>query len=144
MKHLWLLIILVACQQKTNEVTEIADGKNEIVNLMSQQESAWNNGDLNAFMQPYLQSEDLCFVGKSGLNKGWKTTLDNYEIVYSTKEKMGTLKFENLEFRPLGDRDYLVIGKWQLFRTADTLAGHYSLVWEYIDGKWQIIADHSS
>ncbi len=144
MKHAWLLLIFFACQNQAPKTPKIENGKSAIDELMSQQESAWNNGDLNAFMEPYLNSKDLCFVGKSGLNKGWENTLENYKKSYPTKEKMGTLVFENLEFSPLGNTHYLVIGKWQLFRNTDTLGGHYSLVWQFIDGKWKIIADHSS
>jgi len=144
MKYAWLLLVIFSCQNKNPEPQKIEDGKSAIVNLMSAQETAWNNGDLEAFMKPYWHSKDLRFVGKSGLNKGWQTTLENYKKSYPTQEKMGTLAFNNLEFSPLGNAHYLVIGKWQLFRNTDTLGGHYSLVWKYIDGKWQIIADHSS
>jgi ketosteroid isomerase-like protein len=84
------------------------------------------------------------FVGKSGLNKGWQTTLDNYKRAYPTSEKMGTLLFENKEFESLGNEHFLVIGKWNLFRTSDTLRGYYSLVWKKDQEGWKIIADHSS
>jgi hypothetical protein len=41
-------------------------------------------------------------------------------------------------------RTVLLIGKFHLTRTIGDLSGHYTLVWQKIDGKWVIICDHSS
>jgi hypothetical protein len=57
---------------------------------------------------------------------------------------MGKLQFTNLTMEMTGDSSAYVIGKWQLFRTADTLSGHYSLLWKNHNGQWLIVADHSS
>jgi ketosteroid isomerase-like protein len=146
MKKLLPLLFLLACNSPKEEikVNTFAEEKDSISKLMDQQQKAWNSGDLEEFMVPYLHSEDLRFVGSSGLNKGWQTTLDNYKKSYPTSEKMGTLLFENQEFEGLGNEHFLVIGKWNLFRTSDTLSGYYSLVWQKDEEGWKIIADHSS
>jgi hypothetical protein len=57
---------------------------------------------------------------------------------------MGKLQFTNLSMELIGDSSAYVIGKWELFRTIDTLSGHYSLLWKNRNGKWLIVADHSS
>lgn len=111
---------------------------------MDAQIESWNSGDLKGFMQAYLQTDSLVFVGKRGLTYGWNATLGNYKKSYPDQETMGTLRFDNLEYTPLGDENALVIGKWSLFRTTDTLEGSYSLNWQLVDGQWIIIADHSS
>lgn len=112
---------------------------------MSIQEMDWNSGNIPGFMQTaYVDSDSLYFVGKSGLNKGYKRTLDNYLKSYPNTDQMGKLHFSNEVFKPLGKEHFLVIGAWELQRSQDTIGGYYSLVWEWINGDWKIIADHSS
>jgi hypothetical protein len=43
----------------------------------------------------------------------------------------------------MGDEHMLVVGKWTINRTNDTLSGYYSLIWEKIDRYWKIIFDHT-
>lgn len=117
-----------------------------IADAMKAQETAWNEGRIEDFMIPYLNSDDLKFIGKSGLTKGYDRTLANYKKAYPNAAAMGKLLFENIHFERLSKGVYLVIGKWQLERTAElgNLAGYYSLIWKKRKGSWVIIADHSS
>lgn len=115
---------------------------------MSQQESAWNEGDLEGFMEAaYWKDEQLVFVGSKGATYGFDATLSNYLKSYDSREAMGTLSFELLEWRPLGSQHGFLLGKWNLERQDDLedLEGHFTLVWEQLpDSGWVIIADHSS
>ncbi len=111
---------------------------------MDAQQLAWNRGDLEGFMEGYWKSDSLRFIGKRGITFGWQPTLDNYKKSYPDTQAMGKLQFTNLTLELTGDSSAYVIGKWELFRTADTLNGHYSLLWKNIQGRWLIIADHSS
>lgn len=144
------LLAAVACDNVsvettvTNDRAEIKNWKQQIDSTMSWQEKAWNEGNLEQFMQPYLKSDELMFIGSRGLNYGWQTTLDNYKRSYPDKEAMGTLEFENVEYKSLNDESALVVGRWTLYRSTDTLSGSYSLNWQLVDGHWKIIADHSS
>lgn len=113
--------------------------------LMQEQTEAWNNGDLEAFMQTYWKSDSLMFIGKSGLTYGWQQTLDNYRRNYPNREAMGELSFDIISIEPVADdRACFVVGKWHLSREAGDLEGHYSLLWKKIDDQWVIVADHSS
>jgi hypothetical protein len=56
----------------------------------------------------------------------------------------GSLKFNNLSVDVLSDSAVFVIGKWTLFRSSDTLSGHYSLLWKKLQNNWVIVTDHSS
>ncbi len=116
----------------------------DIRKVLEDQTTCWNKGDLECFMQGYAQADDLVFVGSSGPRYGWQVTLNSYKSSYPNKEAMGTLKFDLLKFKPLGKKHYLVIGKWTLVRQNDTPTGHFSLVFEKINGAWKVIADHSS
>ncbi len=111
---------------------------------MNSQQDAWNRGDIEGFMKGYWENDSLRFIGKRGITYGWQATLDNYKKSYPGKDAMGRLQFTNLTTQLINDSSAYVIGKWELFRASDTLAGHYSLLWKNFNGQWLIVADHSS
>jgi len=115
-----------------------------ILTVMHAQEIAWNNGDLTGFMEGYWHSDSLTFIGSRGLTRGWQTTLDNYKKSYPDVAAMGKLTFTILKVEQLDRKNAFVIGKWHLKRVKDELSGHYTLLWKKVDGKWVIVADHSS
>ena len=112
---------------------------------MSEQETCWNTGDLECFMQHYWHSDSLLFIGKSGLTYGWQPTLDNYISSYPDKSAMGNLTFTN-EVKEFIDMETVqVIGQWELERDSlENLGGYYSLLWKIKKGEWVIVSDHSS
>lgn len=112
--------------------------------LLQKQTSSWNQGDLDAFMTTYWQSDSLIFIGKRDPTYGWQATLDNYKKSYPDTTAMGKLAFNILELKPLASDVYFVVGKWHLQRTIGDLEGHFSLIIKRIKGSWKIIADHSS
>lgn len=146
-----LILSMVACngtaekkEEKAVKQSRFDPDSMAICELMKAQQTAWNFGDIDAFMKSYWQSDSLQFVGKSGLKLGWNTTLANYKKSYPTKEAMGRLQFNNLHVETIDGQAAYVIGKWQLFRDADTLGGHYTLFWKKIQSKWVIVSDHTS
>ncbi|MFT4779998.1 MAG: ketosteroid isomerase-like protein [Flavobacteriales bacterium] len=148
MKPLYLLAIgllsaTIGCQEISDDLNE-KENLQTISALMQAQENAWNEGDLDRFMSSYMKSDSLSFIGSRGLSKGWQTTLDNYKKSYPNKEQMGRLQFENLQMEQLAASSAFVLGKWTLYRNADTLSGHYSLIWKKLEAEWVIVADHSS
>lgn len=112
--------------------------------LLAQQSDAWNKGDLEAFMQPYWNSDSLLFIGKSGVKHGWAVTLANYKKGYPDTAAMGKLHFDILETRILSSEYVFLVGKWHLQRTIGDIGGHFTLLFRRIKGQWKIIADHSS
>jgi ketosteroid isomerase-like protein len=115
-----------------------------ILQLLANQEKAWNEGNINQFMHGYWENDSLVFVGKNGLTFGYNNTLANYQKNYPTKTYMGQLKFTILSKHPLGKKYYQIIGKWELARTIGNLSGHYTLLLRKIKGQWKIVSDHSS
>lgn len=118
----------------------------EIRHVLDDQVAAWNRGDIPAFMEGYEQSESTTFVGIS-ITKGHAQVLASYLKRYPTREKMGTLRFSDIEIRPLG-RDYAsVIGRYHLDRGAAAggeAAGIFTLVFHKTNQGWKIILDHTS
>lgn len=117
-----------------------------ISDAMLEQEASWNKGDLNGFMKHYWNSDSLRFIGKSGVNMGWKATLENYQQSYPNGSAMGKLKFSNLSVEFIDRETVFVIGSWLLERGGEyeNLSGFYSLIWKKKNGKWVIVVDHSS
>jgi len=138
---LLIVLTMMGCQ---NDPSWTAGDENQILQIMQEQEDCWNNGDLVCFMQGYWQSDSLQFVGKSGITYGWQPTLERYQQSYPDKATMGKLEFEILSIQRISADAAYVLGKWDLERDSNSVGGHYSLLWRKLDGKWTIVADHSS
>ena len=112
--------------------------------LLDDQVKAWNQGNLESFMQGYWKNDSLMFIGKSGINWGWQKTLENYKRGYPDTTAMGKLSFDIIVMKKLSPEYFYVVGKWMLKRSIGDLSGHYNLLFRKINGSWLIIADHSS
>src|SRR5438132_1143270 len=73
------------------------DSKSAIHDLLDSQVDSWNHGDIEGFMQGYWRSDELVFESAGGQTKGWQATLEHYKQRYPTKEKMGRLRFSDLQ-----------------------------------------------
>ncbi len=132
----FLLFPLLSVSQSKDE--------QQILDLLSNQTKAWNQGDFDKFMVGYLKTDSLMFIGKSGITYGYAATLNNYRKSYAGADKMGKLSFDILHLKKLGRKHYLVVGKWSLKRTAGDVGGYYTLTFEKQKKGWVIVADHSS
>lgn len=111
---------------------------------LSDQQAAWNNGDIEKFMLGYWQNDSLMFIGKSGITYGWQQTLNNYKKNYPDTATMGKLNFEFIEIKRLSVNYFFVVGKWHLTRTIGNIGGSFTLLFRKIKNKWVIVKDHSS
>ena len=141
MKRLLLSSILL-----TFSLIMSAQNKDEkaILDILDRQTKSWNEGNLDAFMNGYWQNDSLVFIGKSGLSYGYANALSNYQKTYSDTAQMGKLNFNILQLKRLSHEYYYVIGKWYLKRSVGDISGQYTLLFRKINGRWTIIADHSS
>ncbi len=115
-----------------------------ITNILMEQQTAWNRGDVNAFMRGYWNSPELTFAGTSGISRGWEAVQARYKQVYPDQAAMGQLDFSNFEFRFLGNDAALVLGQWHLHRTSGDAGGVFSLVFQRQPEGWRIVHDHTS
>ncbi len=115
-----------------------------ILSVLDEQNAAWNRGDVEGFMKGYWENDSLMFAGKSGVTYGWTNTLNNYKKGYPDTASMGKLTFTNLKVKRLSKKYYFIVGKWYLKRSIGDVSGHYNLLMEKINGRWVIVADHSS
>jgi ketosteroid isomerase-like protein len=138
------VLFLNACKKEGVSPSNYEASKQQITTMMLQTAEDWSKGDLEAFMNGYIKSDSLKFVGSGGITYGWQQTLENYKKGYPTKEHTGTLTFNLLEFDQLANDVFLVIGEFHLKRTVGDADGMFSIILKHINGEWKIIADHSS
>jgi uncharacterized protein (TIGR02246 family) len=122
------------------------DAESAIRKVLDDQVSAWNKGDIDAFMQGYQDSPETTFIGKT-VHHGWQQVLERYKHDYSSKEARGTLEFSDLSVRLLGANYAIATGRYHLTRSAaggGDATGIFSLVWEKSAAGWKIILDHTS
>lgn len=112
--------------------------------VMDVQTNAWNKGDIPAFMETYWKNDSLVFIGKNGPNYGWQNTLEGYKKRYPDTVAMGKLHFDILQVRRLSAAYYFVIGNFHLQRSIGNLSGTFTLIFRKLNGKWIIVADHTS
>ena len=135
----------VAAQSAGQEGIAVPGMPSEVVEVMARQQDAWNHGDLVGFMDGYWKSDSLVFVGSTGLTAGHQATLARYQRSYPNQEAMGTLTFTNIAWQFLGAESGWLVGRWALDKsTGDDAQGMYTLLWRVVEGKWVIVADHSS
>lgn len=131
---------LIACSGSSfDTATEIATIEQEMKNS----ETAWNNGNLEAFMDGYIRRDELRFVGNR-ITHGWQQTLDSYKKGYPDKAAMGHLSFSDLDIRILSPESAFVFGRYTLHRESDMPTGYFTLLMEKHGDRWLIAHDHSS
>jgi ketosteroid isomerase-like protein len=119
--------------------------KEEIISIISQQQSLWNKGDIPGFMEYYWKSDSLQFIGQNGVVHGWNATLARYRKNYPDLATMGTLKFDIKEVDLLSGKSAWVLGQWHLTRPEKgDIGGYFTLIFKKIKGRWLIVSDHTS
>ena len=121
----------------------------EIAAMLHASARAWNAGHLEGFVDDYLESPEMTFIGGSGVVRGREEVRARYESSYwAPGAERDSLRFEDLEIRPLGERHALALGRYVLHRPpADTTTatGWFTLVLRRGPaGTWKIVHDHSS
>ena len=135
---LYILLLLPFYSFSQDEATKIKE-------VIDSQVDSWNKGDIEGFMQGYWNNDSLRFIGKKGITYGWKPVFENYKKNYSTKQLMGSLKFDSLKITTLSKSAAFVTGSWQIsYLEKEPLGGWFSLLFRNIEGKWLIVADHTS
>ncbi|MDO1501745.1 nuclear transport factor 2 family protein [Winogradskyella maritima] len=154
MKYLLLLLVSLMCyscisvkadvnSNSTVYTSDYNQDRRAILQVMEAQEIAWNNGDMEVFMQGYWKSDSLKFYGSNGLTKGWDNTLANYKRGYPTKAESGTLNFVINDVSAIENQSYWVMGEYHLKREVGDADGVFIIIFKKINGEWKIVADMS-
>ena len=123
-----------------------SDVRSAIEHVLNAQVEAWNNHDLEKFMQGYWHSPELTFFSAGQVSHGWDEALERYRKRYQSEgHEMGKLEFANLNILPLTRDASLVRGEWHL-TTSDGKNPHglFTLIFRKYPEGWKIIHDHTS
>ncbi len=113
--------------------------------VIEEQAAAWNRGDIEGFMKGYERAEGITFVSGDQITRGWQTVLERYKKNYDSREKMGTLAFTELEFKPISPFYITALGRYQLTRSnGETPHGRFTLIFRRTAQGWRIVHDHTS
>jgi beta-aspartyl-peptidase (threonine type) len=143
-KYLGMWIVLLFVSSGFAEDPK-SDQEKAVRQVLDDQVTAWNKGDLESFMKGYWDSEKLTFYSGKNKKNGWKETLERYKERYQGEGKeMGKLKFAGLEITKLGDGVMLVKGEWEVQMTKEKVNGLFTLIMKETKSGWKIIHDHTS
>ena len=113
--------------------------------LLGESAAAWNAGDLDGFLYWYRRGPTTTYIGSSGLLHGWDAIRARYAPTFEPDAARDSLRFEDLETRPLAPGLGLATARYVLFLgDSITSEGVFTLVLEETAEGWRIIHDHSS
>ena len=134
--------ILAACTTKHNFDTQSIE--TAVRGVMNDQVKAWNEGNVEAYMNGYYKSDSLRFASGGTITLGWQFVLDRYKKRYSSRALMGQLTFSDLDVTIVSPDAAIAFGKWQLQRENDSPGGLFTLLFRKTDQGWRIVHDHTS
>jgi len=143
------LLALGACAGRSAPQDAAPDvDRDQVVEELLASTDAWNRGDLDGFLAPYLSDPNTTFAGSSGIARGVEQVRAAYLRSYwRDGPPSDSLAFEIIEVRPLDDDAALVLGRYAL-TPADApdpaYQGVFSLVFVRTADGWKITHDHSS
>lgn len=117
----------------------------ELTAQLDRAADAWNRGDLDRFVADYAADSGTTFVDGRRARHGFAFVREHYRPRFLPGAARDSLRFEEIEVRPLGAEFALVTARFVLFRGGRTTAsGPFTLVMQHGPGGWRIIHDHSS
>lgn len=105
----------------------------------------WNRGDLDGFMADYARDSLTGFVSAGRVERGYDWIRAHYAPRFADGAKRDSLRFENLQVRPLGRDFALVTARYVLAKDGATVSsGPFTLVMQRQTNGWKIVHDHTS
>lgn len=138
--------LLVALSASHAAAPVAADPETAVRAVLTEQQDAWNKGDLDAFMRGYWNSPELTFYSGATVTSGWEQTLARYRKKYQgTGNEMGKLTFSDLEVHVLAADAAWVGGRWRLHMSdGKEPHGLFTLIFRKTADGWRIVHDHTS
>jgi len=138
---LGMVLLLSGCATTREDLDGV---ERECREVLSAQVKAWNAGDIESFLEGYVQTKELTFVSKK-VNRGYAQAAQAFRDGYPDRGTMGRLRFEDLTVRALTNNDAIVTGAYRL---ADTTrgesGGRFTLLMRREAEGMRILYDHTS
>jgi len=135
-----LVIPILYCSRFAPDIQKI---NNEIQTILDRQKIAWNDKNVEGFMEDYWNSENFTFQSGNNRLHGWQALLSRYKTRYS-RENWGKLDFTDLEIKVLSNDHAYVLGRWKLIFKDSSKEGLFTIIFHRMTEGWKIIHDHSS
>jgi beta-aspartyl-peptidase (threonine type) len=132
--------------QKTQAGNQKEKTKEAVIQVLDNQRAAWNEGNLEEFMEGYWHSDELTFYSGNDIQHGWQATIDRYRKRYQSEGKeMGKLAFDDVQVDLIGSDNALVRGRWELtMKDGTNPKGLFTLRFRRLPEGWRIVHDHTS
>lgn len=148
---LLMAVAFAACRaggRSTTATTLLADRTvltQQITAQLGRAATDWNRGDLNGFLSDYAAESTTTFVDGRRARHGIDFIRQRYAPRFVPGASRDSLRFEEIEARPLSPTLALVTARFLLHRGNQISAsGPFSLVMERRPEGWKILHDHSS
>lgn len=107
------------------------------------QAAAWNEGNLDAFMDTYMRGDKLKYISGDEVVRGWSATRKRYRDRYSDAAAMGRIEFEKLDAELVTEDVAVVNGRMRHAVGDKTSMADFSLVMKREEGVWRIVQDYT-
>ena len=116
-----------------------------IVAQLNRSAQDWNRGDLESFLSDYAPDSLPTFFAQGHLHRGLDFIRAHYAPRFAPGATRDSLRFEEIDARPLSPTLALVTARFVLVHGGQTTAsGPFTLVMEQRPDGWKILHDHSS
>lgn len=143
-----LVMVLSGCASRTVAPQTVApatvqDVPNEVAAVFRKSIGAWNAGDLDGFLQLYADTATL--AQREGFLVGKTVIRMLYEPRFATGAQRDTLAMERIDVEELAPDLALVRGVYKITGTkGNPVRATTTMVMRRIQGRWQVIHDHST
>ncbi|MCP4709007.1 MAG: DUF3225 domain-containing protein [Planctomycetes bacterium] len=139
-----LLLASLSCQSLTSVVPNQSDIKAAVTAVIQQQQTDWNAGSVEDFMQGYFRSDSMRFASGGDVFYGFDAALRRFQTSYPDRQAMGTLFFSDIDVAVVSPDAAFAFGRWALTREPDHPNGLFTLLFRKTPDGWRIIHDHTS
>ena len=149
MKSKFLLVLVtsclsIACSQQSKPKFDAKVEEVAIRAVISAEQIAWNNGDIDAFMGGFWKSDSLQFISARGLSLGWEATRENYIKGFPERSSMGTVSYEILSLTPLAPNIFILTSRYEITQEVGKREGIFTAIFKKVNGKWLAVHYHAS
>ena len=149
MKSKFLLVLVTsclytACSQHSKPKFDPKAEEVAIRAVISAEQIAWNNGDIDAFMEGFWKSDSLQFISARGLSRGWEATRENYIKGFPERSSMGTVSYQILSLTPLAPNIFILTSRYEITQEIGKREGIFTAIFRKVNGKWLAVHYHAS
>ncbi|WP_187261023.1 YybH family protein [Pontibacter beigongshangensis] len=117
----------------------------EVQEALEGQINAWNKGDLEKAMTYYWNSEEMLWISKTGIEKGYQEVLNGFLNDFEDRSQMGVYSYQPLHMEELTPEVVYFVFSWKIEQAGKKLMGCISSqLWKKLNGTWVITAEHAS